>query len=109
MNKICKCFVGSAAMIALTTTAWAGEITGNGKEITVNGQSSCAFSGQNDTPFGDEATADPGGRVQSYGFFYSQTWLHDFLDPAFNDPRFESLSPGWACNPNRGGAFDPGG
>ncbi len=99
----------AAAGACAAMPAVAGEITGNGKSITVHGKSSCAFSGLNDTPDGDVATSDPGGRVQSYGFFYSQTWLHDFLDPAFNDPREESLSPGWACNPNRGGAYAPGG
>lgn len=106
MKKLVTC---AACVALLSTPALAGEITGNDKPITVKGKSSCAFSGQNDTPDGDEATFDPGGRVQSYGFFFAQTWLHPILDPAANDPREPSLSPGWACNPQRGGPFEPGG
>lgn len=103
-----KSAICSLCALLLATSATAGEITGNGKALDVNGVSSCAFSGLNDTPDGDIPTSDPGGRVQSYGFFYAQTWLAEFLDPAVNDPREPSLSPGWSCNPQRGGAFEPG-
>jgi hypothetical protein len=48
------------------TSAFAGEITGNGKPITVNGKSICAYSGQQ-----DDAAADAGyfagDRVQNWG------------------------------------------
>ncbi len=106
MTKLILC---ALLLGVVSTPVVAGEITGNGKDLEVKGRSSCAFSGLNDTPFGDPATNDPGGRVQSYGYFYAQTWLADFLDPAVNDPREPSLSPGWSCNPQRGGAFEPGG
>ena len=104
-----KLVLGGLAAVVLSTPALAGEINGKGEFLDMNGRSSCAFSGLNDTPDGDAATSDPGGRVQSYGFFLSQTWLAEFLDPQANDPREPSLSPGWACNPQRGGAFEPGG
>ncbi len=86
----------SCAMGAMPASA--GEITGNGKEITVNGRSECAFSGQNDTPLGDPR--DPGGRVQSYGYLVGY-W--DLVDPNEWDPNgapFQRI-PGFACNPNR--------
>ncbi|MGN3973454.1 hypothetical protein [Tsuneonella sp. SYSU-LHT278] len=102
-----KKIVTTALLACLVSgPALAGEITGNDKPITVKGKSSCAFSGQNDTPEGDEGPPpDPGGRVQSYGFFFAQTWLAPFLDPAVNDPRVESFIPGWACNPQRAEPF----
>ena len=108
MIRLTRLALGAGIMAACAVPASAGEITGNGQLLEVHGKSSCAFSGLNDTPFGDEATQDPGGRVQSYGFFKSQTALGPFLDPSLNDPREESLSPGWACNPNRGGPYVPG-
>ena len=97
--------VGAAAFAA--GPAAAGEITGTGEFLGMHGNSACSFSGLNDTPDG-EPGVDPGGRVQSYGFFLAHgDWLSPFLDPAINDPREPSLSPGWSCNPNRGGDFTP--
>ncbi|MEO5577562.1 MAG: hypothetical protein ABIR25_00740 [Sphingomicrobium sp.] len=72
--------------------AIAGEVTGNGKDIDVNGRSICAFSGQNDGN-------PPPGRTQSFG----QNVSNDRLDPRNFDPDFEGPFhpyPGWACNPN---------
>jgi hypothetical protein len=87
-----------AALAALSATPTiAGEITGNGKPIDINGRSECAFSGRNDTPEGDPM--DPGGVAQSYGYF-SGYW--DLWDPQTFDPHTDFLIPGFACNPNRG-------
>jgi hypothetical protein len=82
------------------TAAQAGEITGNGKDIEINARSECAFSGQNDTPGGDLAHGDPGGRVQSYGYLVGY-W--DRINPQNFDPNapFFQPIPGYACNPNR--------
>jgi hypothetical protein len=90
--------------------ALAGEITGSGKDLPVNGRSLCAYSGQNDTPDGlwlpigpggALVQVDPGGDVQSYGFFKSQK---DFI-PSPSDPaaRAGFSFPGTSCNPNRSG------
>jgi hypothetical protein len=55
-------------------SAFAGEITGNGKWIAgspdapLNGRSECAFSGQNDTFSGDPDVPD------ADGFTRTQSW-----------------------------------
>ena len=56
--------LGSVALVAMgTTSAFAGEVTGNGKSTQgpANAQSICAYSGLND----DQEEAP--GRTQSYG------------------------------------------
>jgi hypothetical protein len=98
-----------AVALALTVTspALAGEITGNGEDITINANSLCAYSGINDTPDGlwlpigpggALVQVDPGGLVQSYGYFLAQK---DFAanpsDPAVRDRAFGF--PGLGCNP----------
>ena len=84
---------------ARRSAAIAGEITGNGKEIDVNGLSECAFSGFNDQ---DGDPRDPGFISQSYG----QNVRIFGLDPSQLDPNDDEASfvpiPGFACNPNRG-------
>lgn len=70
--------VSVAAMMALgTSAAFAGEITGNGRLKPVNGNSPCAYSGQEDlqwyttnddtTPVADPINGDPA---------HSQNWGH---------------------------------
>ena len=87
----------------------AGEITGNGTDFIVNGESYCAYSGQNDTPNGqiimiggNPVQIDPGGHVQSYGYFKSQK---DFIGSP-SDPANRAVRgfPGVGCNPNLGGS-----
>ena len=93
--------------LAGSTAALAGEITGPppgsnvpsppGTRIS-NGVSICSFSGLNDTPAGIPGV-DPGGIVQSYGYFMAQ---YGIFDPSSPD-KFESGTfPGENCNPNRG-------
>jgi hypothetical protein len=76
-----------------TATAFAGEITGNGKRINVNGKSLCAYSGQQDDAAADKGTFK-GDRVQSWGQIPKAT--RDFL---------VSLAmyfhPGEGCNPTK--------
>ncbi|MBA2467540.1 MAG: hypothetical protein H0V46_08055 [Sphingomonas sp.] len=112
-----RLLLGVIAVAAVTTTAQAGEITGNGKSLknpdgTLNGNSLCAFSGRNDSPNGlvlpigpggALVTIDPGGDVQSFGYFYAQK---DFGgDPSDPDTRSGFAFPGVGCNPstNSGG------
>lgn len=111
MIKLAHC--GSAGALAATLTitaispALAGEITGNGKDITIHANSACVYSGINDTPNGlwlpigpggALVQVDPGGQVQSYGYFLAQM---DFIaspsDPAARDLPFGF--PGLGCNP----------
>jgi hypothetical protein len=90
--------IGALAAVAFATPALAGEITGNGKDIDVNGRSECAFSGYNDL---DGDPRDPGWISQNYG----QNVRLTPLDPSTVDPNSDAPFvpiPGAACNPNRG-------
>lgn len=97
--KITRTIMLFAGALGMTSTAaTAGEITGNGKEIEVNGRSECAFSGYNDL---DGDPRDPGFISQNYG----QNVRIFGLDPSQLDPNADAdfvPIPGFACNPNRG-------
>lgn len=97
-----------AAAAFAAAPAFAGEIKGTGEFIDVHGRSACAYSGLNDTPDGDEATMDPGGRVQTYGYFQSQTWLGDFISPRVVGPHEFGPHPGYSCNPTSDPPFPIG-
>ena len=95
-----------AGALSITAPAYAGEVTGNGKDLPVNGRSLCAYSGQNDTPDGlwvpdgqgGLIQIDPGGDVQSYGYFKAQK---DFLrSPSDPDARGAFEFPAVGCNPS---------
>jgi hypothetical protein len=91
--------LSAAALLVVSTTATAGEITGNGKPIDVNGRSECAFSGYNDQ---DGDPRDPGWISQSYGQNVRLTPLDPSdLDPTNAAGAFFVPIPGFACNPNR--------
>ena len=97
MSKLQVALLAVAA-IAAATSAIAGEITGSGKVIDVNGRSECAFSGYNDL---DGDPRDPGWISQNYG----QNVRLTPLDPSTLDPNADAPFvpiPGFACNPNRG-------
>jgi hypothetical protein len=96
--------LGTATMITALSVvpALAGEITGNGRLLTVHGHSACAFSGQEDLQwFTDDSDQtpleDPVRGVPSH----SQSWGRipkadrDFLATI-------GLHPGEACNPTIG-------
>ena len=98
-------YVLAVALLAGSTVASAGEITGPpptgnlpgppGTSIS-NGNSLCSFSGLNDTPDGVPGI-DPGGRVQSFGYFMAQFGLYDPSDPAQRESFF---FPANSCNPH---------
>jgi hypothetical protein len=96
-----------AASVAGPTIA--GEITGPppggnlpDQPPISSGNSFCSFSGLNDTPDGLPEAGDPGGIVQSYGFFMNNG--SDF-EPSDPDDRAGFAFPGFGCNPNRGGGL----
>jgi hypothetical protein len=108
-----RCVLMAALSSLIAVTAQAGEIkgpppTGNtisppGTRIS-NGNSFCSYSGLNDTPdgvFTPGPEYDPGGIVQSYGFFHHEG-LYDPSDPADRD---SFAFPGFGCNPNLGGSL----
>jgi hypothetical protein len=78
-------------------SAFAGEITGNGKWIAgseaapLNGKSECAYSGQNDTYSGDPSVPD------ADGFTRSQSWGQ----VARHAQGALGGVPGTACNPHK--------
>jgi hypothetical protein len=68
-RPILSAALAAALVVVMGGTAFAGEITGNGKLTPINGfraGSICSFSGQNDDPTGG---GDPfeDGRVQNWG------------------------------------------
>ncbi|HET9811517.1 MAG TPA: hypothetical protein VFP53_07455 [Sphingomicrobium sp.] len=88
----------TAAALAATTPAFAGEVTGSGKVIDIHARTECAYSGYNDL---DGDPRDPGFIAQSYG----QNVRLLGIDPSMFDPNdpdaFFVPIPGFACNPNR--------
>ncbi|WP_155265061.1 hypothetical protein [Sphingomonas segetis] len=111
MIKLVHMTRGATLAVALAATAaspvFAGEITGSGKDLPVNGNSLCAYSGLNDTPDGlylpigpggALVEIDPGGPVQSYGYFKSH--FDDFLSsPSDPAARSSPAFPATGCNP----------
>ena len=100
----------TAAML-IATPAFAGEITGSGKDLPINGNSACAFSGLNDTPDGlwlpigpggALVQVDPGGHTQSYGSFMSSGFLRNPSDPTAREGTSGGF-PGANCSPGAGG------
>ena len=105
--------IAAAGLLFGSTAALAGEITGPPPGTNVpsppgtsisNGNSRCSFSGLNDTPTGAGAPGsleyDPGGMVQSYGYFMAQFGLFDPSDPFFREI---FAFPAQGCNPTRTG------
>ena len=104
MSKIIRATALLIGSTMLAAPALAGEIKGPppphnvpsdpGTSIS-NGNSLCSFSGLNDTPDGIP-NVDPGGQVQSFGYFMSQFGLYDPSDPA---DRASFFFPANGCNP----------
>jgi hypothetical protein len=104
MTKLIRAIACAAAAGLMAAPAFAGEITGPPPTGNVpsppnssisNGNSLCSFSGLNDTPLGLPGI-DPGGQVQSFGYFMSQFGLYDPSDPA---DRAAFAFPAQGCNP----------
>jgi hypothetical protein len=111
MSRKARLAIALGAVAALLSisggTVFAGEVTGNGKLITVHGRSDCAYSGQEDLQFftddsdavrKDVATKGDPGHAQSWGQIDKAT--RAFLTSI-------GLNPGMACNPNRSTFGEP--
>jgi hypothetical protein len=98
-----KFLIGAAVVAAVTVTggtAFAGEITGNGKPTPINtyrAGSICSFSGQNDDP--DEPGLFNDGRVQSFGDIVQEaiTALGDGKGASALVPIITTEGPGVSC------------
>jgi hypothetical protein len=92
-KRIVAAAICAVGVMSLTAgSAFAGEITGNGKwiagseEAPLQGASECAYSGQNDEyQLGDESAP----RTQSWGSDFASQGAHVGI-------------PGTACNPTSG-------
>ena len=108
---VASCAVAVVAVGA--GSAFAGEITGNGKPLwtstitdpvtgevshTLHGQSACAFSGQEDLQFVDE-NGDPLADPHKGDPAHAQSWGQ--IPKAVRDSFPAVLHPGIACNPTR--------
>lgn len=108
--KVRSLLIFALSAVVIGGPALAGEITGppptdnsqGGAGRISNGNSLCSFSGLNDTPLGQGEPGtpeyDPGGQVQSFGYFMSHYGLYDPSDPA---QRSSFAFPGEGCNPQR--------
>jgi len=104
MYKTTLTIIATAILaLGLSGTAFAGEITGNGKwiagseEAPLHGKSACAYSGREDDP------TDPifkGTMAQAWGLISKST--RDFLASI-------GMHPGDACNPRKAGGGEPDG
>ena len=102
--------VVTAAVLAslAASAALAGEVTGNGKSLKVDGggkwgtglhgRSFCAYSGQEDLQFEDGGSRGSPGHAQSWGQIPKE--FRDFLATV-------GAHPGDACNPNVGPPPEP--
>jgi hypothetical protein len=90
-----------ALSLGVAGTAFAGEITGNGKPVPAPtvAHSECSFSGHNDAPDNPlSGTDNPGGMSQSYGQLNRLGILEDLFGVTPKD-----FNPGDACRGNLGG------
>ena len=107
--------VCAAALIASlgASAVFAGEVTGNGKDKTVadggkwgtflHARSECAFSGQEDLQYQDEA-GNPLAEIHKGDPGHAQSWGQIPKTGAFGRDFLTSigLNPGKACNPTIG-------
>ena len=109
MRRLVSVVAAVGLLLALTaSTAFAGEITGNGKSLHVDGggkwgtglhaRSFCAFSGQEDLQFADGGSKGVPGHAQSWGQIPKAD--RDVIAPL-------GFLPGRACNPNYGPPQEP--
>jgi hypothetical protein len=86
--------IAAALVMSLAGAAFAGEVTGSGKNSHQNqGKSWCSFSGLNDdpgAPLDGSGPNGPGGKSQSFG----QDVKLGLANPG-------EANPGVACNPNK--------
>jgi len=97
-------YTAAAALSLSASTAMAGEVTGNGKDLQdedgLNGKSACAFSGQEDLQFQDEE-GNPLPEPHKGEPAHAQSWGQ--IPKEFRDEIAEfGFHPGDACNPNVG-------
>jgi hypothetical protein len=101
-------FVAVLLTSLAASAAFAGEVTGNGKSLHVDGggkwgtglhaRSFCAFSGQEDLQFEAGGSKGVPGHAQSWGQIPKEG--RDFLTSI-------GSNPGKACNPNIGPPSEP--
>lgn len=104
ITRIGIALTAAALVLSLSAgAAFAGEITGNGKSLKIDGggkwgtglhsRSLCAFSGQEDDQFGPGGSKGVPGHAQSWGQIPKAD--RDFITTL-------GFHPGMACNPNIG-------
>ena len=99
MRLFVAAVIVAATMALGTSAAFAGEITGNGQLKAVNGNSPCAFSGQEDlqwytdnsdtTPRSDPTRGDPA---------HSQNWGHVKQATGLTGGANSVPAVDWGCN-----------
>jgi hypothetical protein len=113
MRRVLVAVAAALVVLAMAPVAHAGEITGNGKSLHVDGKwgtglharSVCAFSGQEDLQF---LTSDgdpiPPDQVVKGVPGHAQSWGQ--IPKAVRDSFPAEMHPGMACNPIRTTFFE---
>jgi hypothetical protein len=102
-HKLLSVFAATALVVTGASSAVAGEVTGSGEDLVVNGRSICAFSGLN-----DEVSEEEPDRTQSFGTIVKGAAKAGLVS-TFATTGIGGASatngvgiPGHACNPNIG-------
>jgi hypothetical protein len=101
-TRLAVALAATAAILSLgTSSVLAGEVTGNGRLIDVQGRSACAFSGQEDLQFfTDNGDATPKDVITKGDPGHAQSWGQ--IPKAVRDQlTMIGLNPGVACNPTK--------
>jgi hypothetical protein len=100
MRKKLTVAVCVAAVAALTASpAFAGEITGNGTLKQVNGNSPCAFSGQEDLQwYTDDSDTTPVSNPTKGDPAHSQNWGHVKQATGLTGGANAVPAAEWGCN-----------
>jgi len=99
-KPVLSAVLAAGLVVAMGGTAFAGEITGNGKPTPIESfraGSICSFSGQNDDPNSTEQF--DGGRVQSFGDIVQEAIdvVGDGHGASSLVPTIQEEGPGTAC------------
>jgi hypothetical protein len=101
-RRLAAAACAAALFVSLSAgSVFAGEVTGNGRLLQVNGHSACAFSGQEDLQFFTDDSDVTRKLTATRGVpSHAQSWGQ--IPKAVRDSFPAQMHPGIACNPTKG-------
>ena len=104
MRKVVAAASAAAVMALGPSAAFAGEITGNGQLKPVNGNSPCAYSGQEDLQwFTDNSDSTPRTDPTKGDPAHSQNWGHTKTAAGLTGGANNVPAADWGCNAHQFG------